>query len=102
MINPFVLTSHEPIDRMKYNLPSRILINILEYIVRNLGAWVLSVALIIVAIVPFRSSTKGFFNILNTISGLYIRRQDGKTNNTKGMEKTDGTEVYGMESKESV
>ncbi len=99
-MNPLKIFEYEPLDRTKLSWPAKVLVFFIEWIARILGAIYVSIALLIVSIIPFPGASKTFFRIIGTMSDMYRTKymSDEYGNGTEGMDKTDEPEVSQVES----
>ena len=111
MINPLKIYEYEPLDRTNLTLPSKVLVWLIEYIARMLGALYLSFSLIIISIWPTRSMTSKFFLVLGNVADMYRMKwmpdaynggKDNESDEREGVGKTDGCEVCKVEAAKQV
>lgn len=70
-MNPFKIFEYDPLDRTNLSFPSKVLVWFIEYIARILGAFYVSISLIVVSVWPTRNASKTFFRIIGTIADMY-------------------------------
>lgn len=82
-MNPLKIFDYEPLDRSKLNFVGKILAWFVEYFARILGALYLSIILLAVSVIPFKSASKKFFEILEIVSTMYNTKWGKKDEDAK-------------------
>lgn len=71
ILTPTDLYTYEHLDKDKLNWMGKIVVWLIEYFARVSGAFILSLCLIIIAIVPIKSMSRGFFMLIGNVADMY-------------------------------
>ena len=109
-MNPLKIFEYDPLDRTNLSWSAKILVWLIEYIARILGAIYLSISLLLVSVWPKRSASKTFFRLIGSVADMYRMKwmpdefnnevkPNARNNESETMDKGNGPKVPGLESK---